>query len=325
MNVNRGLLFWGLALVTAGVVALGVQQGYLDRDAIAGAWRLWPVVLIAIGLSIILARTPVAIVGTLVAALVLGAAGGALISIGPGFVSCGGAEPTDMDQSSGAFSGAAASVTLDLSCGELDLAMTDGAGWEARTGATGERQPRLDATGDSLRIRSAEDGFQFGMGGGKQRWEIGLGSDPTYDLQVSVNAAETTLDLAGGAFTEVGISPNAGALHLDLSGSSVEDFRISMNAGSAELQTDAGTTLAGTIGMNAGSLRLCTAPEAVLRFRVDANVTFSHNLDDADSGLQQAGEETWTSPGFGEAGSFIDLRLEGNAASFELNPEGGCA
>ena len=32
MNYNRGLLFWGLALITGGAVALAAQQGYIDRD-----------------------------------------------------------------------------------------------------------------------------------------------------------------------------------------------------------------------------------------------------------------------------------------------------
>ena len=31
MNYHRGLLFWGLALITGGAVALAAQQGYIDR------------------------------------------------------------------------------------------------------------------------------------------------------------------------------------------------------------------------------------------------------------------------------------------------------
>jgi hypothetical protein len=103
----------------------------------------------------------------------------------------------------------------------------------------------------------------------------------------------------------------------------VDDFDMSMNAGSAEIQTDAETALAGRFTMNAGSFELCVPDEAALRITVaDSNFTFSHNLD--DSGLTRSGE-TWTSDAFDGADRFIDLRLEGNAASFTLNPDGGCS
>jgi len=53
MTLNRGLLFWGLALITAGAVALAAQQGYLDKEALRDLWRLWPVILIVIGVSVV--------------------------------------------------------------------------------------------------------------------------------------------------------------------------------------------------------------------------------------------------------------------------------
>ena len=109
---------------------------------------------------------------------------------------------------------------------------------------------------------------------------------------------------------------------MNLDGSAVDELDIQLNAGSLSLLTDAGTQLAGRIGVNAGSVDLCTDPEAGLRITVDANVTFAHNLD--DSGLQKSGEGTYTSANFASAAQTIDLRLEGNAASFTLNPEEGC-
>ncbi len=77
MHLHRGLLFWGLALIVAGATTLAVQQGYVDKDLVANAWRLWPLILVAIGLAIILSRTPLAPLGTIAAAVVVGVAGGA--------------------------------------------------------------------------------------------------------------------------------------------------------------------------------------------------------------------------------------------------------
>jgi Domain of unknown function (DUF5668) len=52
MKYHCGLLFLGIALVTGGAVALTAQQGYIDQDLVAGAWRLWPLILVAIGVSV---------------------------------------------------------------------------------------------------------------------------------------------------------------------------------------------------------------------------------------------------------------------------------
>ena len=71
--------------------------------------------------------------------------------------------------------------------------------------------------------------------------------------------------------------------------------------------------------MNAGSLELCAPDDAVVAITLeDTNVTFSHNLDDL--GLTRRGD-TWST---GEGDADIILSIDGNAASFTLNPEGGC-
>jgi hypothetical protein len=93
-----------------------------------------------------------------------------------------------------------------------------------------------------------------------------------------------------------------------------------MNAGSVDLTADADTALSGSIDMNAGSLDLCIPDGVAFAITIEeGNITFSHNLD--ESGLARSGD-TWRS-GTGDAA--ITLDVEGNAASFNLNPEGGCS
>jgi hypothetical protein len=279
------------------------------------------VVLIAIGLAIVLSRTPFAAVGTVIAALVVGTAGGAVIAVGPGVVSCGG-EPGTPQTSSGDFTLPQATVQLELSCGSLDVTMADGTSWEAVTSTDEDDEdgaPMLEAAGGSLELRSDGDGFPFSRD--RQKWALSLGRDTLYDLSASLNAAESTLDLAGGTFGSLSLNPNAGSLDVDLSAARVADLDMSLNAGSVSIVADAGTDLAGAIGSNAGSIDFCAPADAALRFTVDANLTFSHNLD--ESGLDQSGE-TFSTPGFETAEHRIDLQLEGNASSFNLNPEEGC-
>ena len=48
MRINRGLVFWGVALITAGAVALAIQSGVIAGESARDLWRFWPVVLIVI-------------------------------------------------------------------------------------------------------------------------------------------------------------------------------------------------------------------------------------------------------------------------------------
>ncbi len=318
MQYHRGLLFWGLALVTGGAVALAAQQGYIDRDILAGAWRLWPLILIVIGVSILVSRTSFAILGTIFAALIIGAAGGALIAVGPGVAACGGAQPTSLSTETGRF-GDAASVTLDFSCGTLVVGTTDGDQWSVASGRQGGDPARITAGSDRLHVESSRNDRWWG--GGRQHWIVGLPVQTSYQLSVAPNAADTTIDLGGGQFTSVSLNPNAGSLTLDLTGAEVDELDISLNAGSAVVFIGEGRSMDASMSVNAGSIEVCTKDGVALQVTVDANVTFSTNLD--DSGLDQAGD-TWSTPGYGDAADRVHIDVEGNAASFTLNPEGGC-
>ena len=319
MAYNRGLLFWGLALITGGAVALAAQQGYLDRDLLAGAWRLWPLILVAIGVSILVSRTPFAIIGTIVAALVVGAAGGALIAVGPGVAACGGSEPVDLATEQGRF-GDSAQVSLDFNCGTLEVSTTDGDEWSVASGRRGGDP--ADVTADSGRL-AVESGDRAAFwNGGRQRWIVGLPNSTTYELEVTPNAADASIDLGGGRFTTVSLNPNAGSLRLVLSDAQVEHLELSLNAGSAVVIIGPNTTMDATMNVNAGSIELCTEAGVELSITTDSNITFSHNLDESD--LQRAGD-TWSTAGYAGATERVQIDLDGNAASFTLNPDGGCS
>ncbi|MDP9468790.1 MAG: DUF5668 domain-containing protein [Chloroflexota bacterium] len=319
MNYNRGLLFWGLALITGGAVALAAQQGYIDRELLAGAWRLWPLILVAIGLSILLSRTPAAIVGTIVAALVVGTAGGALIAVGPGIASCGGSEPATLVTRNGAF-GDEAQVLLDFNCGTLDLATTDDVDWTVQSGRVGGDPARITASGDRLEIEAGQG--DRGWGAGRQRWIVSLPTRTSYQLDISPNAAETTIDLGGGRFTTVSLHPNAGSVTLVLTDAQVNELDLSLNAGSASIVIGSAMEMSAALSVNAGSIELCTTGDVALQVTSDPNITFSTNLD--DSGLLQNGD-TWSTPGYAAASEQVSIQLSGNAGSFTLNPEEGCS
>jgi len=121
VQINRGLIFWGVALVTAGVVALAIQSHLIPSDSARQAWRLWPLLLIVIGVAVIASRTPFGAVAVLLAGLVAGGLAGTLVAGVPDGleIGCGG-DPTESVTAEGSFA-TDGEVDLDFSCGELDV------------------------------------------------------------------------------------------------------------------------------------------------------------------------------------------------------------
>ena len=318
MRINRGLVFWGVALITAGAVALAIQAQLIPADTARQAWRLWPLLLVVIGLAVIASRTPFGAVATLLAGLVAGGLAGALVAGVPDGLSIGcGGEPTESVTAEGSFA-TDGEVELDFSCGELDVSTRAGTSWTvvARHGSDGE--PEISSDSESLRV-SAEGGGFIGFTDSRQAWEVVLPTDATLSLSVDSNAASSRLDLENADLSTLAIDANAGEINLVLPGAEVRELSIDANAGSVSMEADDATRLNGTVEMNAGSLELCAPDDLAIAITIEGeNVTFSHNLD--ERGLSRTGD-TWAS---GDGEPDLSLDGNGNAASFTLNPEGGC-
>lgn len=317
MHVNRGLVFWGVALITAGIVALLIQSGAIADEAARDLWRFWPVALIIVGIAIIAARTPFALVATLAAAVVVGGLAGSLVAGWPSVgIGCGG--ETDRSVSQNGSFGSTGEVALEFNCGDLTVSTVRGSDWslEARYARD---EPTIQASDGSLRVEAETDGVSFFGANSRQEWTLQLPRDSELDFGLNANAASSDLDLSGASFSRLSIDGNAGEVSLVLDGASASDFSIDANAGSVSIIGDDGTSIDGSVGMNAGSLQLCLPESVGVAITIeDANVTFSHNLD--ERGLTRQGD-TWRS---GEGTPAVTLDVEGNATSFELNPDGGC-
>src|SRR4029079_5403641 len=90
MRPRQGFLFWGLLLIPLGAIPLLVRAGVLDVSGLLDAWRLWPLLLVGVGLAILIGRTRpagvvtggtrAAVVGTVVSALTLATLGGVALA-----------------------------------------------------------------------------------------------------------------------------------------------------------------------------------------------------------------------------------------------------
>ena len=321
MHVNRGLVFWGVALVTAGAVALAIQSNVIAAEAAREAWRLWPIVLIVVGLAVISARTPFALVATLAAGIVAGGLTGTLVVGWPDglAIGCGG-ETDEQITADGSFNGASAEVVLDFNCGELHLATGGGSDWSVGARYASGGEPTITSDEGALRVRSNDGPGFMGFADGRQAWDVTLPAEVRLALDIEANAAASRLDLEGADLSELSLDANAGEAALHLGGATVDELTINANAGSLGLIVDGDSAVTGSVEMNAGSLELCVDRDVAIAITIDDdNVTFTHDLD--SSGLTRQGD-TWSS---GDGTAHVTLDIEGNAASFTYNPDGGCS
>jgi hypothetical protein len=319
--VSRGAVFWGLALITAGIVVLALQQGLLTQDLASQAVDWWPLILIGAGTAIIFSGA-LGVVATAIAGVLVGVLIGGFIGGAASFPSgCGTGEPQALRAYEDGTLATGAEVDIDLNC--VTLEVSAGADQDWTVSADEETADRLEVSADPDRLEvRADDTVTLGS---EHRLHVRVvvpGGEGT-NLSSSLNAGDATMDLAGGRWGEISLSGNAVAMSVDLSGAEAGDFSGSMNAGSMGISLDEGSSPGSmSLSANAGSFEVC-APDAIgLAITVGENVATGHNLEEA--GLTQDGD-VWRTADFDSADTQIEISFSGNAASLTLNPEGGCS
>jgi hypothetical protein len=326
VRINRRFLDWGVFFIALGAVPLLVRQGLLSNATAAEAWRLWPLVIVGIGIGILLRRTPAAFAGGLLVAATFGLVLGGLLASGPGLSGLSGCgDPnagvaTATSQSAGSFVGPA-SARIRMDCGVLRVSTQPGNGWSFQGtdpqggGAVVTGGPAsLDVTAPAR-----SDAFWNQAGAHNRSWQLSLPRDVQLDLTVNVNAGSGRIDLGGSHLGVLNAEVNAADVHLDLTGASVSSLQVKVNAGAGHLSLPAASNVSGILQVNAGSLDLCLPAGAGLRLH--ARKTLS------STGFGNAGEwagDTWTSSDYAAAATRIDLQLDANLAAVNLNPSGGC-
>lgn len=325
MTINRRLLHWGLFFVTTGAVVLAITGGLVTADGIATAFRLWPVLVIALGVGVLLRRTRLNAAGGIVLAvipgLVLGGLLGAASLVRPPDLrelreACVDARPASLETRRGTFTGDA-SVDLALAVGELTVTTQPGYGWRLQLADVPGRSPDVESGIDGLSVESSPDhGWRWLDCGGD--WRLALPVAHRLDLATEIDAANGSFDLAGATLGDLRLVVNAGDARVDLAEATVDDLSLRVSGGAASLTLPATGELAGDISVNAGAVRIC-APDG-LGMRVRSESTLASITT---PGLVRVGDN-WETPGYATAINHADVTVAVNVGSVEINPEGGC-
>jgi hypothetical protein len=235
-------------LISLGVVLLLQQFGYIQWTIWEVALRLWPLLIVAVGLELLIGRR--SILGSLVTlVLVLALMGGALWLMGVGPIS-----NVVMSGGSVAFArgdSAHTDIRLTPTSGKLDV---DGLIADRANGL--EAQIR-DTAWNRLNKSSDEDiikgGYQIGVSGpdniyfpsvGSNAWQIHLASGMPSSLRVTMGAGDMTLHLEQLTLDTLDVKLGAGQVNIYLPEKGVVSIKVDLGTGQVVIHSAKGTVLA---------------------------------------------------------------------------------
>ena len=328
MRINRSLLNWGVFLIALGGVPLAVQQGWADSSIAGDLWRLWPLILVGIGLGLILRWTPFAWLGGAIVAGTFGVIFGALIAGGFSGISsaCVGIGNGDSatTRDGDLASGSAFSVDMELSCGEVTVTRGSASTWDVEAVHDPDEPPLIEGSPTALRLRQpgTSDFFVLDQQS-RNEWTVELPSTAAISMDATLNAAEGSIDLGTGPLAALNATLNASDATFDLGDATTPQpaaLNITLNASSSELALPVGS-VAGDLTLNASSLTLCIPESAEVRLELDATLA-GDNL--GDSGLDKRGDG-WQSAGFDTAATRVDLSITSTVSSIEVERPEVCS
>jgi hypothetical protein len=290
-------------LIGAGIVFLLQNLGVLPEGIWYQIWRLWPLLLIAIGLDLLVGRRNPLISVLIVLAVLVG--GAAFIYSTTGFnwsnevltreisVPLGGAR--------------SAEVTIESGVGQFTLD-----GDESTLLASGvfryperwsEPQQNVSSSGDTIKLNlkqsGEENGGTFIWNGPSQGagWDVHLNDRVPTRLTVDSGVGETTLDLQEIDLTELTLRAGTGTIDVTMPET-----------------TGLGTTRANIQG-GVGSLDISIPESVEARIEVDSGL----GAVEVDDRFRKEGDNVYISDGYNSARDKLDMEVHVGIGAVNIN------
>jgi hypothetical protein len=287
-------LFWPLVLIGAGVILLLSNLGYLPYQSWNVLWRLWPLLLVALGIDLVIGRRSV--VGAVVSAVLI------LLLIGAAVVIVMFAQniPALSEVTKSAewrtehveyplASVETASVSIDYTAlpGYLSAAQDSPNLIEADVTYRGDLVFDADVRRDQADVKLESYFVNWGFGyylvdhdGG--RWDVRLSPKAALDLSLDTGSGRYDFDLSGLQISDLFIDVGSGSVDLTLPSEGRLEARIDGGSGGLDI------TLPETVGMRveldsgSGAFRPDERFRLVAGERDDDGVWETENLPSAE-------------------------------------------
>jgi hypothetical protein len=318
MTANRRFLYWGVLLIALGGVLVAADLELVGESTIRDALGLWPLIVIALGVAIVVRRSRYSLGAWLVAAALPGLAIGGLFAAGPGLaIDCLAEGRPVLERETGRFEGPA-SVSVRAGCGSLSVTTAEGSAWQLAAADAGNAVARVDASSTDLDIDAGTRGHWDGDIDRTTTWRLTLPTSTIDELDLTMNAGESDIDLAGARIGSLRLTTNAAEASVDASSAELGDLSVTVDLGSTTISLPAGADIVGSLDVNLGELKVCLPEGLGLR------VTQGDELGEVRYEGREQDRGAWQSPDYVQAAHHADLLVNVSLGSLEFNPIGGC-
>lgn len=328
---NQGRsLFWPLMLIGVGGIWLLSNIGILQPASIGMLFRLWPVILIIIGLDLLLARnnpTLSTLIGLGGVALII-----ILMLVGPSLGLVRSAEVKTGNYSEPLGDATSARVTLGVGVATTTVKALEDSSDLFRADIRYVGDVEFNTSGGSEKLISlTQNGATststdfFGWFDTQQdlRWDIGLSQDVPLALEVNSGVSDSTLDLSALKLTDLRVEGGVGRLNLSLPNmddlytatlqGGVGDFNVTIAEGAAiNFEVKGGV----------GQVTIDVPDDAAVR--IDANtgvgdISVPSGYTRVSGSDQTVGENgVWESANFDSEARHITIRFEGGVGGLTV-------
>ncbi|MBK8020543.1 MAG: hypothetical protein IPK19_03705 [Chloroflexi bacterium] len=329
---RSGAVVWALILIAAGVIWLLREANIFTAQNMAVLLRLWPVILIAIGVELLIGRgsrsMSMLIVGATIVVLL------ALMFVGPAIGLAPNVEVKTMSIDEPLGDATSARMNLGIGVGTTTVSALQDSGSliQADLRYAGDVQFNVEpgAQADITLSNSSSDanfGFDFfgwtlAVDERDLRWDVRLTPSIPLDLRVSGGVGSATVDLTGLQVTNVVINTGVGEQRITLpSGEGVLPVEISGGVGKTVLTIPAGAGVTADINAGVGETVIDVAGDAAVRLRADGGLGGVN----VPAGWERiSGEDrngVWESPTFSDAATEdrIDIDYNGGVGSLRID------
>ncbi len=330
----RHSLFWPVVLVAAGIVWLLVNVGIMDTANLNVLFKIWPVLLIVIGVDVLFGRRS-AVIGAAIAlvgiAVVIG-----LMLIGP---SQGWSDETTLHTqllSEPVGQATSALVELDLSDPSTELTVQPGADSLISADMRHRGTAALKVEGSerkSVRLSYESRAAIFDWATGDQaHWAIDLSDRIPMTMVVNGGSGSLSLDLMGlqleGLTLDIGsgsadlqlptgtyaakVEGGSGSLSSNIAAGTRAQLDLDVGSGSVSVAVEPGAAVELTLRGGSGSFSLGSPSDAAIRVEVNDSGSGSVNVPSSLQTVERGEGDRgiWESPTFATAAERIIVRVE---------------